>query len=134
MQTKNIVDAIRKQKKYCRRRTQKNKNTADVSQPSAASPCPSVALRGQSPKKTRYLRIQGRIFRFDSMSHANFQLFIVFRVFEKRFWQPFADLINSKACIHEYQLLNFSDLKKVDKTFFKNTEYQSERKRIFLAK
>ena len=46
-------------------------------------------------------------------------------------WWPFADLINSKACTHEYQLLNFSDLKKVDKTFFKNAIYQSEKKNTF---
>ena len=37
--------------------------------------------------------------------------------FWKRFWQPFLDLINSKDCTHEYKLLKFSDLKKVDKTF-----------------
>ena len=45
-------------------------------------------------------------------------------------WQPFLDLINSKDCTHEYNLLNFSDLEKVDKTFFKNTKYQSEKKHI----
>ena len=50
-------------------------------------------------------------------------------------WWPFADLINSKDCTHEYNILNFSDLEKVDKTFFKNTEYQSEKKTtFFLAK
>ena len=43
-------------------------------------------------------------------------------------WQPFLDLINSKDCTHEYNLLNFSDLKKVAKTFFKNAKYQSEKK------
>ena len=48
--------------------------------------------------------------------------------------QPFLDLINSKYCTHEYNILNFSDLEKVDKTFFKNTKYQSEKKHIFLAK
>ena len=50
--------------------------------------------------------------------------------------QPFLDLINSKCCTHEYNILNFSDLEKVDKTFFKNTKYQSEKqkKNIFLAK
>ena len=48
--------------------------------------------------------------------------------------QPFLDLINSKCCTHEYYILNFSDLEKVDKTFFKNTKYQSEKKHIFLAK
>ena len=37
--------------------------------------------------------------------------------------QAFLDLINSKYCTHEYNILNFSDLKKVDKTFFKNTKY-----------
>ena len=30
--------------------------------------------------------------------------------------------------------MNFADLKKVDKTFFKNAIYQSEKKRIFSAK
>ena len=54
--------------------------------------------------------------------------------FWKRFWQPFLDLINSKDCTHEYKLFNFSDLKKVAKTFFKNAIYQSEKKHIFLAK
>ena len=39
-------------------------------------------------------------------------------------WWAFGDLINSKACIHEYKLLNLSDLKKVAKTFFKNVIYQ----------
>ena len=48
--------------------------------------------------------------------------------------QPFLDLINSKCCTHEYNILNFSDLEKVDKTFFKNTKYQSEKKHNFLAK
>ena len=48
--------------------------------------------------------------------------------------QPFADLINSKDCTHEYNILNFSDLEKVDKTFFKNTKCQSEKKHNFLAK
>ena len=43
-------------------------------------------------------------------------------------WQPFLDLINSKDCTHEYNLLNFSDLKKVAKTFFKNAIYQPEKK------
>ena len=37
--------------------------------------------------------------------------------------QPFLDLINSKCYTHEYNILNFSDLEKVDKTFFKNTKY-----------
>ena len=50
-------------------------------------------------------------------------------------WQPFLDLINSKDCTHEYNLLNFSDLEKVTNTFFKNTKYQSEKNyNIFLAK
>ena len=44
-------------------------------------------------------------------------------------WQHFLDLINSKDCTHEYKLLNFSDLKKVAKTFFKNAIYQSEKKK-----
>ena len=48
--------------------------------------------------------------------------------------QAFLDLINSKYCTHEYNILNFSDLEKVDKTFFKITKYQSEKKHIFLAK
>ena len=47
-------------------------------------------------------------------------------------WQPFLDLINSKDCTHEYNLLNFSDLKKVDKTFFKNAIYQSEKENIYV--
>ena len=42
-------------------------------------------------------------------------------------WQPFLDLINSKDCTHEYKLLNFSNLNKVDNTFFKNVIYQSEK-------
>ena len=92
--------------------------------PGAARGCQRLPGASSYDEKSWYLRIQGRmqIFRF----------FIVFRVFEKRFWQPFADLINSKACIHEYQLLNFSDLKKVDKTFFKNAIYQSEKKKTFV--
>ena len=49
-------------------------------------------------------------------------------------WQPFLDLINSKDCTHEYNLLNFSDLKKVAKAFFKNTKYQSENKTHFFSK
>ena len=48
--------------------------------------------------------------------------------------QPFLDLINSKCCTHEYNILNFSDLEKVDKTFFKNTKYQSEKKTPFFSK
>ena len=48
--------------------------------------------------------------------------------------QPFLDLINSKDCTHEYNILNFSDLKKVDKTFFKNTKYQSEKNTYFFSK
>ena len=54
--------------------------------------------------------------------------------FWKMFLQPFLDLINSKCCTHEYKLLNFSDLKKVDKTFFKNAIYQSEKKTHFFSK
>ena len=45
-------------------------------------------------------------------------------------WQPFLDLINSKDCTHEYQLLNFSDLKKVDKTFFKNAIYYKKSEKL----
>ena len=48
--------------------------------------------------------------------------------------QPFLDLINSKDCTHEYNLLNCSDLKRVDKTFFKNTKYQSEKKTHLFSK
>ena len=48
--------------------------------------------------------------------------------------QAFLDLISSKRCTHEYYILNFSDLEKVDKTFFKNTKYPSEKKHNFLAK
>ena len=48
--------------------------------------------------------------------------------------QPFLDLINSKCCTHEYYILNFSDLEKVDKTFFKNTKYQPEKKTHFFSK
>ena len=48
--------------------------------------------------------------------------------------QPFLDLINSKCCTHEYYILNFSDLEKVDKTFFKNTKYQSEKNTYFFSK
>ena len=38
-------------------------------------------------------------------------------------WWPFADLINSKACTNVWKLLNWSDLKKVAKAFFKNAIY-----------
>ena len=69
-------------------------------------------------------RIQGR------MQFLRF--FIIVRVFENYF--SFLDLISSKDCTHEYKLLNFSDLKKVAKTFFKNAIYQSETNHIFLAK
>ena len=48
--------------------------------------------------------------------------------------QPFLDLINSKYCTHEYNILNFTDLEKVDKTFFKNTKYQSEKKTHLFSK
>ena len=48
--------------------------------------------------------------------------------------QAFLDLINSKCCTHEYYILNFSDLEKVDKTFFKITKYQSEKKHFFFSK
>ena len=48
--------------------------------------------------------------------------------------QSFLDLINSKDCTHEYNILNCSDLKKVDKTFFKNTKYQSEKKTHLFSK
>ena len=51
--------------------------------------------------------------------------------FWKMFLQPFLDLINSKCCTHEYYILNFSDLEKVNKTFFKNTKYQSEKNTFF---
>ena len=51
----------------------------------------------------------------------------------KRILATFLDLINSKDCTHEYKLLNFSDLKKVAKTFFKNAIYQSE-KNTFVSK
>ena len=67
-------------------------------------------------------------------SHANVQIVYSISCFWKGFWQPFLDLINSKDCTHEYKLLNFSDLKKVAKTFFKNAIYQSERKHMFLTK
>ena len=43
--------------------------------------------------------------------------------FWKRFCQPFLDLKNSKAGTHVYKLLNLSDVKKVAKTFVKNTKY-----------
>ena len=48
--------------------------------------------------------------------------------FWKRFWQPFLDLINSKAGTHVYKLLNWSDRQKVAKTFFKNTKYYKNMK------
>ena len=38
-------------------------------------------------------------------------------------WWAFADLINSNACTNVWKLLNWSDLKKVAKTFFKNAIY-----------
>ena len=67
-------------------------------------------------------------------SHANFQKLCSISCFWMFNWWPFADLINSKDCTHEYNILIFSDLKKVYKTFFKNTKYQSEKTHIFLAK
>ena len=76
-----------------------------------------------SLRQNRYLRIQGRMQIFRSIS-----CFWMFNL------QPFLDLINSKCCTHEYYILNFSDLEKVEKTFFKNTKYQSEKKHICLAK
>ena len=76
-----------------------------------------------SLRQNRYLRIQGRMQIFRSIS-----CFWMFNL------QPFLDLINSKYCTHEYNILNFSDLEKVDKTFFKITKYQSEKKHNFLAK
>ena len=76
-----------------------------------------------SLRQNRYLRIQGRMQIFRSIS-----CFWMFNL------QPFLDLINSKCCTHEYYILNFSDLEKVDKTFFKNTKYQSEKTLVFFSK
>ena len=85
-----------------------------------------VALRGQKSKK---------IGSCESKVACKFSDFYSISCFWMFNWQPFLDLINSKDCTHEYYILNFSDLKKVAKTFFKNTKYQSEKKKHnFLAK
>ena len=73
-------------------------------------------------------KIQEQLVAANPRSHAIFQIFCSISCFWMFNWWPFADLINSKDCTHEYNILNFSDLKKVDKTFFKNTKYQSEKK------
>ena len=44
---------------------------------------------------------------------------VVIRVFGKRHWQPFVDLVNSKRCTNVRKLLIFSDLQKVANTIFK---------------
>ena len=72
-------------------------------------------------------KIQEQLVAANPRSHANFQICCSISCFWMFNWWPFADLINSKDCTHEYNILNFSDLKKVDKTFFKNTKYQSEK-------
>ena len=46
--------------------------------------------------------------------------------FWKRFWQPFLDLENSKACTQVCNLLNLSDLKKDAKILSKNTKYYKQ--------
>ena len=79
-------------------------------------------------------KIQEQLVAANPRSHAIFHIFCSISCFWMFDWWPFADLINSKDCTHEYNILNFSDLKKVDKTFFKNTKYQSEKKTHFLAK
>ena len=79
-------------------------------------------------------KIQEQLVAANPRSHANFQIFCGISCFWMFNWWPFADLINSKDCTHEYKLLNFSDLKKVAKTFFKNTIYQSGKYFFFLAK
>ena len=71
-------------------------------------------------------KIQEQLVAANPRSHANFYSISCFWMFNL---QPFLDLINSKCCTHEYYILNFSDLEKVDKTFFKNTKYQSEKKK-----
>ena len=45
-------------------------------------------------------------------------------------WQPFLDLINSKASTNLYKGLNLSDRQKVAKTFFKNTMYWKKTKKM----
>ena len=82
-------------------------------------------------------KIQETLVLANPRSHAIFQICYSISCFWKGFWHPFLDLINSKDCTHEYKLLNFSDLKKVAKTFFKHDIYQSEQKKekhICLAK
>ena len=96
--------------------------------------CSCQELRVMTSLRLRGAKIQEQLVPANPRSHANFQIFYSISCFWKGFWQPFLDLINSKDCTHEYKLLNFSDLKEVDKTFFKNAIYQSEKKHIFLAK
>ena len=79
-------------------------------------------------------KIQEQLVAANPRSHAIFQIFYSISCFWMFNWQPFLDLINSKDCTHEYNILNFSDLEKVDKTFFKITKYRSEKKYNFLAK
>ena len=92
-------------------------------------------LRPRGAARSCKEQIQEQLVAANPRSHANFQICCSISCFWMFNWQPFLDLINSKDCTHDYQLLNFSDLKKVDKTFFKNATYQSEKKtHIFLAK
>ena len=79
-------------------------------------------------------KIQETLVPSNPRSHAIFQIFRSISCFWMFNWWPFTDLINSKDCTHEYNILNFSDLKKVDKTFFKNTKYQSEKNTYLFSK
>ena len=65
-----------------------------------------------SLRQNRYLRIQGRMQFFRSIS--------CFWMFDL---QPFLDLKNSKCSTRVCNLLNLSDLQKVAKILFKNTKY-----------
>ena len=76
-------------------------------------------------------KIQEQLVAANPRSHANFQIFYSISCFWMFNWQPFSDLINSKDCTHEFQFLNFSDLKKVDKTVFSKTRFTSQKKNTF---
>ena len=89
-----------------------------------------VAARG-CQERPPGAKFQEQLVAANPRSHAIFQIFYSCSCFWMFNWQPFLDLINSKDCTHEYNLLNCSDLKKVAKTFFKHTKYQSEKENIF---
>ena len=93
-----------------------------------------VAARGCPERRVMTIlrppgaKIQEKLVPANPRSHANFQIFYSISCFLMFNWQPFLDLINSKDCTHEYQLLNFVRSKKGWQNLFQKRNWPVRKK------